>query len=64
DGVTVTRLALSVRDDPTLTLKRQYLGDATAGVYLIRPDQHVAARREAFDEPHFRAALRRATGKE
>ncbi len=64
DGVTVTRLALSVRDDPTLALKRRYLGDADSAVYLIRPDQHVAARRETFDESQFRAAIRRATGKE
>lgn len=64
DGITVSRLALSVRDDPSLALKRQFLGDSTSGVYLIRPDQHVAARREAFDEAQFRAALRRATGKE
>ncbi|MBO9402248.1 FAD-dependent oxidoreductase [Shimia sp. R9_3] len=63
-GVTALRLALSVRDDPSLTLKRQYLGDCPSGVYLIRPDQHVAARRDTFDERHFRAALRRATGKE
>ncbi|MGR3714277.1 MAG: FAD-dependent oxidoreductase [Shimia sp.] len=64
DGIIVTRLALSVRDDRTLALKNRYLGDAPSGVYLIRPDQHVAARRETFDETHFRAALRRATGKE
>ncbi len=63
-GVIAKRLALSVRDDPSLTLKRQYLGDCLSGVYLIRPDQHVAARRDSFDERHFRAALRRATGKE
>lgn len=64
DGITVTRLALTLKDDATLALKRRYLGDATSGVYLIRPDQHVAARRETFDDKHFRAALRRATGKE
>lgn len=64
DGIEVKRLALSVRDDATLDLQRRYLGDAPSGVYLIRPDQHVAARRESFDEPLFRAALRRATGKE
>ena len=64
DGITVTRLALSVHDDPTLFLKERYLGNATSGVYLIRPDQHVAARRPSFDENLFRAAIRRATGKE
>ncbi len=63
-GISVRRLALSVRDDPTLMLKRRYLGDATSGVYLIRPDQHVAARRASFDETHFRAALRRTIGRE
>lgn len=64
DGITVTRLALSVRDDLTLALKERYLGNATSAVYLIRPDQHVAARRPSFDENLFRAAIRRATGKE
>ncbi|MBO9474582.1 FAD-dependent oxidoreductase [Shimia sp. R10_1] len=63
-GVRAERLALSVRDDPSLTLKRQYLGDCPAGVYLIRPDQYIAARRDSYDDRHFRAALRRATGKE
>ncbi|MFT4960625.1 MAG: 3-(3-hydroxy-phenyl)propionate hydroxylase [Paracoccaceae bacterium] len=64
DGITVTRLALSVKDDPTQALKNRYLGEATSGVYLIRPDQHVAARRPSFDDKLFRAAIRRATGKE
>ncbi|MBO9452586.1 FAD-dependent oxidoreductase [Tropicibacter sp. R16_0] len=64
DGVEVTRLALSVKDDATLALKERYLGDNDSGVYLIRPDQHVAARRPSFDEPQIRAAIRRATGKE
>lgn len=64
DGVIAKRLALSVRDDPTLTLKTQYLGDCPAGVYLIRPDHYIAARRDSFDDRHFRVALRRATGKE
>jgi len=64
DGITVTRLALSTGGDPTSPLKRRYLGDATSAVYLIRPDQHVAARRPSFDDNMFRAAIRRATGKE
>ncbi|MBR9841738.1 MAG: FAD-dependent oxidoreductase [Rhodobacteraceae bacterium] len=64
DGITVTRLALSTREDPSQLLKDRYLGDAPSGVYLIRPDQHVAARRPSYDEKLFRAAIRRATGKE
>ncbi|UWP95408.1 FAD-dependent oxidoreductase [Aliiroseovarius crassostreae] len=64
DGIEVTRLALSVRDDKSGALKARYLGDAPSGVYLIRPDQHVAARRPSYDDNLFRAAIRRATGKE
>ena len=64
DGIKVTRLALSAKDDPTGALKERYLGDNDAAVYLIRPDQHVAMRRPSFDENLFRAAIRRATGKE
>ncbi len=44
DGVTATRLALSAADDATGYLKERYLGEAAGAVYLIRPDQHVAAR--------------------
>ena len=64
DGIEVTRLALSVKDDRTLALKERYLGDNASGVYLIRPDQHVAARRPSYDDNQFRAAIRRAVGKE
>jgi len=64
DGIEVTRLALSTGGDPASPLKQRYLGDATSAVYLIRPDQHVAARGSAYDEAQFRAAVRRATGKE
>lgn len=63
-GITVTRLALSTKDDPSQMLKERYLGDAKAGVYLIRPDQHVAARRPSYDDNLIRAAIRRAIGKE
>lgn len=64
EGIKVTRLALSTGGDPTSPLHQRYLGNATSAVYLIRPDQHVAARRPGFDETLFRAAIRRATGKE
>ncbi len=62
-GITATRLALSVADDATGDLAARYLGDAGSAVYLIRPDQHVAARWDGFDETQMRAALRRATGR-
>lgn len=64
DGIEVTRLALSTGNDPNSPLTQRYLGNAKSAVYLIRPDQHVAARRPSFDDNLMRAAIRRATGKE
>lgn len=64
DGIIARRLAISSEDDPSNALVERYLGDAKAAVYLIRPDQHVAARWEAFDEASVCAALRKATGRE
>jgi 3-(3-hydroxy-phenyl)propionate hydroxylase len=64
EGVTVTRLALTTQDDRTGFLKERYLGDAPSAVYLIRPDQHVAARRIEYNETLMRTALRRTLGKE
>ena len=63
-GIDVARLALTSKDDATGALAARYLGDAPAAVYLIRPDQHVAARFPAYDEDAIRAAIRRATGQE
>jgi 3-(3-hydroxy-phenyl)propionate hydroxylase len=59
DGVIVDGLRL----DADGALRERYLGRASQGVYLIRPDQHVAARWTAFDESKVVAALRRAIGK-
>ncbi|MDX1779914.1 MAG: FAD-dependent oxidoreductase [Thalassovita sp.] len=62
-GINVGRLSLYSEDlDPALA--ERYLGSAPSAVYLIRPDQHVAARWEKFDETATRAAIRRAIGKE
>ncbi len=58
--VTAKRLAISTKDDPTGALAARYLGGATSAVYLIRPDQHVAARWDSFDETAVRAAIRTA----
>lgn len=45
-------------------LRERYLGEAAQAVYLIRPDQHVAARWSGWDESAATAALGRAIGKE
>lgn len=41
----------------------RYLGEAEGAVYLIRPDQHVAARWDHFEATEVAAALGRALGK-
>jgi 3-(3-hydroxy-phenyl)propionate hydroxylase len=64
DGVTATRVAVSAAEDATGLIAERYLGDAESAVYLVRPDQHVAARWDAYDEQALRAALRKACGKE
>lgn len=62
--ITAKRLALSTKDDATGALRERYLDQATTAVYLIRPDQHVAARWDHFDETAMRNAIRKACGKE
>lgn len=57
-GLQVPRLALSAKDNAAL--RARYLGEATSAVYLIRPDQHVAARWQSYDKTQVRAALARA----
>lgn len=49
---------LSLQPDDMLT--ERYLKDAPQGVYLIRPDQHVAARWPDYDAGKVAAALTRA----
>ena len=60
--VPVEVIALSAAEAPLL--RDRYLGAAPGAVYLIRPDQHVAARWPAFDAASVTAALARAIGKE
>lgn len=59
-GQTIPRLALAA----TPEVKARYLGEAKTGVYLIRPDSHVAARWTAFDANSVTAAVARAMGKD
>ena len=63
DGVRVETLRLDPNDDPGGALRERYLGSQPAAVYLMRPDQHVAARWIAYDEGAVRAALARAIGR-
>ena len=65
DGVPVGSLHLdTTRDDPTGALAERYLGQAKQAIYVIRPDQHVAARWETAEAADLRNAVLRATGKE
>ncbi|GAB4266944.1 MAG: FAD-dependent oxidoreductase [Pararhodobacter sp.] len=61
-GLDVEVIALSAREHPLLA--ERYLGEAASAIYLIRPDQHVAARWDAWDETAVAAAIGRAIGKE
>ncbi|EAQ02308.1 hypothetical protein OB2597_19536 [Pseudooceanicola batsensis HTCC2597] len=63
-GVTVHRVATSAAEDPTGALAARYLGATGSAVYLVRPDQHVVARWDSYDETAVRAALRRVCGRE
>jgi 3-(3-hydroxy-phenyl)propionate hydroxylase len=56
-------LRVAAADDPTGDLAARYLGDAKSAVYLMRPDQHVAARWPSYDEAAVKAAIRTATGR-
>lgn len=60
DGLEVDRLAVEATPD----IRARYLGEAESAVYLIRPDQHVAARWPSYDAGAVEAALNRAIGKE
>lgn len=61
DSAALPRLDLSTSDHPALAAR--YLGDAPSAVYLIRPDQHVAARWQAYDAVAVQSALARAMGR-
>ena len=64
DGVTVNTVTLNTQtDDPSGAIAARYLGDAPCGIYLIRPDQHVAARWARASAADIRSALGIATGK-
>ncbi len=61
DGIQIEALRLTTDEAPEIAVR--YLGDAESGVYLMRPDQHVAARWVEYDEAAVIAALNTATGR-
>ena len=63
-GLTAYRVALNNRDDIDGLLSTRYLGNLEHAVYLIRPDQHVVARWQKFDESLVKNAMCKAVGKE
>ncbi|NOX73781.1 MAG: FAD-dependent oxidoreductase, partial [Alphaproteobacteria bacterium] len=60
DGITIE--ALRIAPDASAQFGTRYLGGAKSAVYLMRPDQHVAARWIKYDEVAVKAALKTATG--
>ncbi len=63
-GIHARRISISASGDPSGALAGRYLGEAKGAVYLIRPDQHVCARWDSYDDNEMRAALKTAVGKE
>jgi len=61
DGISVEALRLSSAE--AIEISDRYLGQAKSAVYLMRPDQHVAARWASYDEASVVAALNTATGR-
>ena len=65
DAEAPERLQISGLDVPAIklstagntALRERYLGDAPSAIYLLRPDQHVAARWITFDEAAIRDAV-------
>ncbi len=57
-GLTLPCIGLSASGNEPL--RAHYLGAAASAIYLVRPDQHVAARWERFNEATVVAALARA----
>ncbi len=63
-GVPIGRLRIdTARQDPSGAVRERYLGRAVCAVYLIRPDQHVAARWQTATAEDVRAALLKSIAK-
>lgn len=63
DGTAIRTIRLDMSGSEGDALCERYLGSAAKGVYLMRPDQHVAARWTDYDEAAVRASVMIATGR-
>ena len=63
DGIEIEHLSLDAQHPEGGYLRERYLGDAASAVYLIRPDQHIAARWTHYDAYAVAAALRTSIGR-
>ena len=60
-GIVVESLRL--RTEPSSALAERFLDEAKGAVYLVRPDQHIVARWEGFNNIAIADALNIATGR-
>jgi len=64
DGIPLEHLHIATdQDDPTGAIRDRYLGASDGAIYLIRPDQHVAARWAAATPDDIAVAVRTAISK-
>lgn len=62
DGIAARIVCISTDEDPSGALEERYLGQAEQAIYLIRPDQYIAARWGEFDEKAVVQALKISCG--
>ena len=55
-------IRLDTHNGQNQKLGERYLGDAQSAIYLLRPDQYIAARWTEFDEVTIKGALSAALG--
>jgi len=55
-------IAFETAHDKNQTLHERYLGAQKSAIYLIRPDQYIAARWTEFDAKAIKSAISAALG--
>jgi 3-(3-hydroxy-phenyl)propionate hydroxylase len=63
DGVVIEVLSLKTEGEGASVLRQRYVGQEVTAFYLMRPDQHVAARWTTFSEAAVHQAVLKAIGR-